>query len=147
MSVNHKRRRSDPKLFVHPIPQLRLKVTDGLTAATMDAVYTKVIGPILNKYPPIDDLPSPDKIVDVAYMLSSRGRRDPETNMMLPPVILVKFCSKEIRDQIMRNRRMLRSVAVDRREEEMGVQNYWVSEDLTREIQAKLQATLKTKTF
>ena len=122
-----------------------LEECEGHIPATIDAVFSKVFGPILQRNPSIKAVPSPDEIIEVAHKLYSEGKKDPKTNKVVPPVIHVRFRSKEIRDIIMRNRKGLKDSGVDRNEKKAGVQNYWVTEDLTKDIQKKLQECIAHK--
>ena len=45
----------------------------------------------------------------------------------------------------MRNRKILHDTVVDRNEKKAGVKSYWVTEDLTREIQKKLHECIGHK--
>ena len=117
----------------------------GHTKAAADAVYSKVIVPLLKKSMAEKDIPPLNDMIETAHKLASVGPVDAKTGKRVPPAIIVRFKSREQRNSVIRVRKELKNVGVDRNEKKMGVANYWITEDLTREIQHKLQECINSQ--
>lgn len=110
----------------------------GHVKAAMDAVYSKVLLPLADS-----TLKLPGdvaEVLEVAHKLPQRGET-PKGDKRPPPIIHVRFRSRELRNSILQKRDSLKGVSVDRNEKRMGVSSYWITQDLTTEVRNKIKET------
>ena len=117
-----------------------LEKEHGHIAAAKDAAYSKVILPLIKKNPDLETPSSADDILENAHILPSKGEPGKQ-GKKLPPIILVRFRSKQLCDGVLRMRNELKTSAipVNRNDKKAGVTNYWLTKDLTRDIVIKIQ--------
>ena len=119
-----------------------LEKSDGHAQAAMDAVYSKVLVPILKESTEVSEIPPMKDLLETGHCLG-KGVMDPKTKKVSPPPIFVRFRDRAERNAVLKGRKMLEKVTVDRKEKKDGVKRYYVKEDLTKEIHVKLMSMIK----
>ena len=110
----------------------------GHVKAAMDAVYSKVILPLQKVDPALEIPRDVADVLEVAHKLPQRG--EPAKGAKRPPPIIhIRFRSRELRNTILQRRDSLKVMSVDRNEKKMGVENYWITQDLTAEIRDRIK--------
>ena len=119
-----------------------LEKSDGHTHAAMDAVYSKVLVPVLKQSMDPRQIPVMKELLETAHTLG-KGVVDPTTKKVSPPPIFVRFRDRGARTTVLKGKKVLEKVSVDRKEMKDGVKRYYIKEDLTKEIHVKLMSLVR----